>query len=368
MTLTRVLLDAQSLSSVASATGSGTYVRSLMSALALRNDIALSALCRPEVHFGNDIEAVPVRRLMTHPRALLMENALRLPFDVREHRPEGGVFHNPLYHAPAGIRSPWVQTLHDVIPLVMDSPDLVELRARWKRFGPRYREASAVIAISKHAADDGIRWLGLNPDQVYVAPHGVDPAFSVGGGAIDNHTAAGEPYLLVVSEYSPRKGFAEAFGVMDALVDAGYPHRLVVAGQVHEWGRRDLAALHARSRHPERIELRGFVNDLVGLYRGASVFLMTSRYEGFGLPPLEAMACGVPVVAFSNSAVTEVVGDGGLLVTDGDVPAMTTEVRRLLDTPSLWAELRERGLAHVRPFTWARSAALHAEVYRSVAA
>jgi glycosyltransferase involved in cell wall biosynthesis len=360
----RVLMDAQSLTSVAAASGTGTYLRSLMAELSRMDDVELTALCGPEATgLPAGVPPVTVRRLMQRPRAELMENALRLPFEVWRARPAGSVFHNPMYHAPAGVQAPWVQTLHDVIPLVSDAPDQAGLRAQWKRFGPRYQKASAVIAISRHAADEGIRLLGIDPSRIHVALHGVDPAFSVG--PVDD---AGTPYLLVVSEFSARKGFAEAFAVMDQLVEAGYPHNLVVAGQVHEWGRPQLAALHAAARHPERIDLRGFVPDLVALYRGASAFLMTSRYEGFGLPPLEAMACGVPVVAFSNSAVTEVVDGGGMLVPDGDVPAMAGAVRQLLDSPSLSAEQRERGLAHVQGFTWARSAAVHAEVYRSVAA
>jgi glycosyltransferase involved in cell wall biosynthesis len=359
---TAVVLDAQSLSSAAAGGGIGSYTRNLIAALADRSDINLIALCDRRVPLPPNVERLPIRRLATRPRAEVIEHSLRLPFDLRRGRPGGSVFHNPSFHAPIGVGSPRVQTLLDVIPLVYASPDVSALKARWKRFGPRYRHASAVIAISQHAATEGVRLLGLDPGRVHIARLGVESSFSPRPeGPTD------PPYLLMVSEFSRRKGFREAFAVMDALVDAGYPHRLVVAGRVHPSGRQELAAVHASARYPDRIELRGFVPDLVSLYQGATGFLMTSRYEGFGLPALEAMACGVPVVAFANSAVTEVVSGGGHLVEDGDVGAMTAAIRQVLDSPFLAAERREQGLLHARSFTWSASAAIHAEVYRSVA-
>jgi glycosyltransferase involved in cell wall biosynthesis len=330
--------------------------------LAERGDVELHALCGSQVSLPPEVHRIPMKRLMARPRLEVIEHAMRLPGEVRRHRPSGAVFHNPSFHAPAGVRAPWVQTLLDVIPLVFDSPDHAHLRARWKRFGPRYREASAVIAISQHGADEGTRLLGLDPARVHVARLGVDPSFRPG--PVD---PSGPPYLLAVGEFSRRKGFTEAFAVMDALAEAGYPHHLVIGGRIHPWARAELLALHGSTRHPERIELRGSIPDLIPLYQGATAFLMASRYEGFGLPALEAMACGVPVVAFSNSAVTEVVDGGGQLVDDGDVVAMTAAMRRVLDNPAAAAEWSERGISHARTFTWAACAGVHAEVYRSVA-
>ncbi len=365
LSATEVVLDAQTLSSVASGGGVSSYTRHLIGSLATMDDLSLTVSCAAGVPLPAGVQRATTHRVLHRARLEVMEHAVRGPLELRRHRPEGAVFHNPSYHAPFGVTGPWVQTLLDVIPLVFDSPDQAVLRARWKRFGPRYRQADAVIAISKHAADEGVRLLGIDPAKVTVALLGVDPMYSPGAG---QGASSDRPYLLVVSEYSARKGFAEAFAVMDDLVDAGFPHRLVVAGRVHPWGARELEALHASARHPERIEVRGFVPNLVELYRRASAFLMTSRYEGFGLPPLEAMACGVPVVAFSNSSVTEVVEGGGLLVADGDVGAMVGEVRQVLSAPAWAGEVSERSVVHARTFSWERCAAVHAEVYRSVAA
>jgi glycosyltransferase involved in cell wall biosynthesis len=356
-----VLIDASALTSVAASSGIGTYTRQLLDALAARDDVAVTALCPGLPALPPSVEHLRVRRRAHRPRAEVIEHAVRLPVDLHRHRPPRSVFHNPGFHAPVGVAGPWVQTLHDLIPLVLEHPDLAALRKRWTRFGPRYRRAAAVIAVSRHARDEGIRLLGIDPARVTVAPHGVSPAFAPG-----TDWPGEPPYLLVVSEYSRRKGFDLAFAVIDDLADAGYPHRLVVAGRIHAWGRTELEELRRRARHPERIEIAGFVPDLVALYQGASVFLMTSRYEGFGLPALEAMASGIPVVAFENSAVTELVDGGGRLVPDGDAPAMSLAVRQILDSRPYAGELRESGLARAAQFTWAASASAHVEVYRSV--
>ncbi|HEY2215487.1 MAG TPA: glycosyltransferase, partial [Acidimicrobiales bacterium] len=246
-----VMIDAQTLSSVGKGGGISSYTRALLAQLAARHDIAVSALADSGVALPDGVTRIPLHRLVSQPRLESVEHALRVPFDVRRHRPPGAVFHNPSFHAPRGIRAPWVQTLLDVIPLIDDAPDLAVLRSRWKRFGPRYREASAIIAISRHAADEGMRLLELDASKVTVVHLGVDPKFCP-----NTDGPADPPYLLVVSEFSARKGFAEAFAVQDALVDAGYPHQLVVAGRVQPWARDELARLHARARHPERIEIR----------------------------------------------------------------------------------------------------------------
>jgi glycosyltransferase involved in cell wall biosynthesis len=359
---TSVLYNALPLTSVAAASGVGSYVRNLLGALSERVDVDIVAMSESHLELPEGTRRLPVRRLAQRPRLRVMEEAARTPIDVFRRRPNGAVFHNTDFHAPPMIKAPWVQTLFDVIPLVHDHADQKVLRARWKRFGPRYRYASAVVAISKHAAAEGIRLLGLNPARVHVAHLGVDPAFGPA-----EPTLGTQPYLLMVSEFSRYKGFEEAFSVMDELADAGYPHHLVVAGRLRDESRDRLFALRAASRHPERIDVRGFVPDLVELYQQASAYLMASRYEGFGLPTLEAMASGAPVVAFSNSAVTEVVREGGHLIEDGDVRAMTAAVRQLLDSPDCAQEWRQRGLAHVRTFTWEACASIHADVYRSVA-
>jgi glycosyltransferase involved in cell wall biosynthesis len=252
-----------------------------------------------------------------------------------------------------------VQVLHDVIPL--DHESFEGERERWQRYAPRFREAAQVIAVSKHCGDLAVELLGLDPARVTVAHHGVDPAFHPGP------ATAEQPYLLYVGEYDARKGYPEACEVAALVADAGLPHRLKVAGFIAPWKRAEIEGVVAASRRPDRVELLGHVHhteELPDLMRGAAVLTVTSRYEGFGLPAAEGRACGVPVVSFRNTSLTEVVGTGGLLIDDGDTAAFAEAVIQLLRDPAAHAAVVASGLDRARSFTWEHSAALHADVLR----
>jgi glycosyltransferase involved in cell wall biosynthesis len=237
-------------------------------------------------------------------------------------------------------------------------------RRRWLRVGPRLRRAAAVVAVSRFSADEGIRYLGLDPRLVSVIPHGVDrDVFH------PSEEAAGDeqPYLLHVAPWGPHKGFGEALSVVARVAELGLPHRLVLAGPQDSWMLAQVEATVAASPRPDRVEVAGYVEDLPGAYRGATALLMTSRCEGFGFPALEAMACGTPVIAFANSSLPEVIGDGGVLVPDGDTEAMATAVLRLIRSPTARAELAEAGLAQAARFRWEDTISSFIDLLQSIA-
>lgn len=355
----RVAVDAWCLGGSAAHRGVGTYIRNVLPGLAADQVLDVVALAGRRVTLPDGVGILTIVR-HAPPRWRLAEHRLLLPYDLRRTRADA--VWEPTPDPPRRSRRPWVQTLHDVIPLVRDDADLVEERRRWKRYAPRYREAAAVIAVSRHAADEGIRVLDLDPRRVHVCHHGVSPEFHPGpDGPVD------PPYLLLVSEWSERKGYAEAFAAVAEVADRGHPHVLRVAGTIAPEKRARIEALRAAAPRPDRVELLGYVDDLPALYRGATAFVGSSRYEGFGLPALEAMASGLPVVAFANSATTEIVGDGGELVDDGDASALAATLVRVVREPRYAAELRERATRRAATFTWERSAACHADILRSVA-
>jgi glycosyltransferase involved in cell wall biosynthesis len=221
-----ICFDAFALSSLSSRSGIGTYERRLLAGLAGRDGVSVHVLACDGVVLPPGVIRHVIRRRAPG-RFAQLEHDVRLGLDLR--RVPGDVFHSPAPYAPRGrVGRPWVQTLHDVIPLLVDDPALARSKRRFTAAIPAYRAADAVIAVSRHTADEGIRTMDLDPGRVHVVPEAVDPVFRPGVAP----SSGDEPYLLMVSAYDPRKGFVEAFSTIGALADAGFPHVLKVAGNL----------------------------------------------------------------------------------------------------------------------------------------
>jgi alpha-1,3-rhamnosyl/mannosyltransferase len=355
----RITIDATVLTGQSRRSGLGHYTHNLLAALADRDDIAVTAIATDDASLPAGVGRHPARRL-GRTRFEALDAAARFGIDAR--RAGGDVFHVPAGLPPVLPPRPWVHTLHDVIPLVATEGEHPSSRRQWRTLGRLMRRADAVVAVSRFAAETGSSALGLDPERVVVIPHGVDPRFQ----PATPPESIGPPHLLVVGELSRRKGFDRAVAVVDALAERGYPHQLRIVGNVPAAGRRVLDDVLASARHPERMVVAGYVDDLPTAYQSATAFLAISRYEGFGLPAAEAMACGTPVLGFAATATAEVVGDGGVLVADGDIRSLTEVVAELIDRPDVAAALRARALRRAAVFTWPRAAAQYLEVYRRV--
>lgn len=261
------------------------------------------------------------------------------------------------YVVPPGLRGPAVVTVHDLSfehhPEWMAPHDRMVFRALVPR---AVRAAARVLTVSEFTKTDIVERYGADPDRVVVTHNGVDPRFSP-----DGAVARREPYLLFVGALQPRKDLVTALEALARLPDA--PPLLVVGPAKRRAGEVDAAIDRLGLR--SRVELLGHVDadQLAALYRGAAALVFPSRFEGFGLPVLEAMASGAPVVTTTASALPEVAGDAAVLVPPRDPAALAEGIDRALGNAAV---LRAAGLARARQFSWGALAARTLEVYEEV--
>jgi glycosyltransferase involved in cell wall biosynthesis len=224
------------------------------------------------------------------------------------------------------------------------------------------RRASKVVAISGTTRDDLVRLDSVDPRRVTVVHHGRAPWFRPVAdadliAAIRARYDLDRPYFLFVGTLQPRKNLERLLAAFDRTAEVRPDLVLALVG-AGGWQPERLEHALARVRARDRVRLLGYVqdDDLPSLLCGSLGLAFPSLYEGFGLPALEAMACGVPVLTSSTSSLPEVVGEAGLLVDPLDVDAIAGGLARLADEPDLRRLLGERGLARAASFTWERSA------------
>jgi len=229
------------------------------------------------------------------------------------------------------------------------------------------RRAARVIAISAFTKQDLVTRYGLAEEKISVIHLAAGPAFHVLGDAARQRLPEGvsEPYVLAVGNLEPRKNLARLIEAFAAIAfEPGVTAKLVLVGK-SKGQEAPLARLVEQHGLRERVVFTGFVEEdqLVLLYNRAALFIYPSLYEGFGLPPLEAMACGCPVVASNVTAIPEVLGDAALLVDPTSVHAMAEAMRAVLRRDELARDLRGRGLRQAALYSWARVAERTREVY-----
>ena len=349
--------------------GLGQYALSLVRSLdPLREGLVVYSSC-PEMLSGlratvRQISPLtrPDRGVRGHvARLLWCQTALRARVGLE--RP--GVLLSTLPEGVLRCRVPQVTVVHDLIPLAFPR-DYPRQQFYFRRLVPAMlRESRAVIAVSEATRREVIAVYGLSPERVRAIPNGYDRAeFAPVGPATDD---GGGPYVLYVGNLLPHKNLPR---LIEAVARAARqsPVRLVIAGSGTLGRLAELRRLAEKAG--SRLELMPYVAQqaLPALYRGARLVAMPSLAEGFGLPALEAMACGTPVVVGNTSAMPEVVGDAGLLVDPEDTGAISDAILRLLTQASLRKELIARGLARAAAFSWERTARQVLAVLDEVAA
>ena len=226
---------------------------------------------------------------------------------------------------------------------------------------------SAATARDLHAA------YGTPHEKITVVPHGYHPRFRPLSAAEVTSGLARlgltQPYILVVGTLQPRKNLARTLAAFERLCAQGLPHRLVLVGQ-RGWLADPIFAAIGRPDSPAygRIDITGYLpdDDLPLIFNGAAALAFTSLYEGFGLPALEAMACGTPVLTSNTTSLPEVVSDAALTVDPLDTDAIAEGLLRIVSDDALRAELRTRGLIQSQKFSWRRAAERTLKVLEAV--
>ncbi|HEX2040389.1 MAG TPA: glycosyltransferase family 1 protein [Acidimicrobiales bacterium] len=350
----RVALDATPI--LRTPTGVGAFVAGALAALAARDDIEVRdyALSRRGAH---------ARRAPLPARALLrLWERLDVP-PVEWWAGSVDVVHGTNFVVPPARRAGRVATVHDLTPVRF--PELASPTTR--RFPALVRRAvergALVHTPSAFVAAEVVDLLGADPDRVAAVHHGVPPVAPA-----PTPPDVPRPYVLALGTVEPRKDLPSLVRAFDALAAAHADLHLVVAGP-DGWGADALASAVEAARHSRRIRRLPWVGDAerAGLLRHAAAFAYPSRYEGFGLPPLEAMSVDVPVVATSVGAVPEVVGDGAVLVPPGDADALAEALARVLTDDEVRTALVARGRRRAASFSWDACADGLARIYRRAA-
>lgn len=330
--------------------GIGRYTRAVLRRLALEPDIELRLLIRG-----------PFPALRRKPLQAALGNAT---FTLATKTQGCNLVWHPANGTFFAGRAPSVATIHDAVPFRFPHDDRTQRSAQQEPFLRSVRAATRYIAVSNFGRNELHEVFGIPGDRIDVIYHGVDSAFAPDAprDALPPPLRA-RPYLLFAGEtreaVEPRKNFGLLYRAYRQAFTAGDPLLAVVGPTDPHLEGVHYAGLASGDSHGEG---DGFLR---ALYCGALALCVPSYYETFGMPMVEAMACGTPVIASHASCLPEIAGDAARYAQPHDIAAWVTALREVRESPELRATLRGKGLAHAKRFDWAKSAAAHASVFRA---
>lgn len=365
----RIVIDARKLHDF----GIGTYIRNLVTELGTLDQASDYVLLTRPDDMGARLGGPNFRAVAEPSRPYSIAEQFRVPRAVARARAD--LLHEPHYVLPPLTRAKTVVTIHDCIHLRF--PEYLPSRAAHAYAHAMIRlaarKADRILTVSHASKRDILHYTGVDPDKVEVVHNGLDMRFAAAPDtdAVERVRARfqlDDPFVLYVGNIKPHKNLARliaAFAEMRADGPEGL--KLVVIGDETSKHPELRQAVH-RHRLDKHVRFFGFQpsTTLVVFYRLARAFVFPSLYEGFGLPPLEAMAHETPVITSNVSSLPEVAGDGALLVDPYDVHAIADGMRRVVSDETLRQALIARGRARAREFSWPKAAAATLQVYRQV--
>ncbi len=285
---------------------------------------------------------------------------------------DADLYHFPNFTRPPLARGASVITVHDMaflrLPDTLEEKNRAYLQARMR---PSVEKADAIITVSHFTARELSELMNVSADKVFAIHSGLDadmkPPSPEAVKALRQRRGLDRPYLLMVGTLEPRKNIPFLISIFERLTH--FDGDLVIAGR-RGWKYEPILERIRASKRAAQIKLIEDLGEgeLPTLYGGAELFVLPSLYEGFGFPPLESMACGVPAVVAPAGSLAEVCGEAALVIADYDADRWAIAVQRLLDHPSEREALRARGLAHAPTFRWSETARQTWKVYEGVLA
>jgi len=366
----RVAIDARKLHDF----GIGTYTRNLLRHLArIDHESEYVLLCHePDLPIGAQLGPNFRTVLEPSPNYSIREQ-FHVPWVLHRERPD--VFHAPHYVLPPAVRCRSVVTIHDCIHLMF--PQYLPSRAAYvyakASMWSAVRRSHRILTVSEASKRDIIHFFDVSPDKIVVVYNAIDERFRLTPSDEDvarvrERYQLEHEFVLYVGNIKPHKNLVRLIEAFDMLRRRGFDQlKLLIIGDEISKLPALRRAVHGHKLH-KHVRFLGYLPDdtLAILYRLASVFVFPSLYEGFGLPPLEAMACGTPVVTSNVSSLPEVTGGAAVLVDPYDTESIAAGMKRALTDSALRAELRVKGPARAREFSWERSVARTRDVYQEV--
>ncbi len=365
----RVAIDARKLHDF----GIGTYIRNLLRHLArLDQDTEYVVLCRREDREVAAALGENFRPVDESAQPYSIAEQLRIPMVLRRERVS--LFHAPHYVLPPLTPCRSIVTIHDCIHLMFPQylPNRLAYGYARTFLYTASRRSSRILTVSESSKHDIVRLMKVPPERVTVIYNAIDERFGQEPDEdevwkVRERYQLHDPFILYAGNIKPHKNLERLIDAFYRLRRDGLDIRLLIIGDEISKYPNLRRAVHRYQLH-KYVRFLGYVPDdmLAVLYRLAGVFAFPSLYEGFGLPPLEAMASGTPVVTSNVSSLPEVVGDAAVLIDPHDPDAIADGLRRVLTDPALREDLRARGLARAREYSWDRSIRRVREIYGEV--